>query len=109
MLEDKWKGRHNFSKSMGCNKTVLREATAIQVFSRNKHKSQINNLIYHFKEVDKEQTNLGQQREGTNIYQRGNEQNRVLNRNRIEKTTEIKSWFLKIYKIDKPWPWLTKK
>ena len=52
---------------MGCNKTVLREAIAIQVFSRNKHKSQINNLIYHFKEVDKEQTNLGQQREGTNI------------------------------------------
>ena len=63
---------------MGCNKAALREVIAIQVFSRNKHKSQINNLIDHFKEVEKEQTHLGQQREGTNIYQRGNEQNRDL-------------------------------
>ena len=63
---------------MGCNKAALREVIAIQVFSRNKHKSQINNLIDHFKEVEKEQTHLGQQREGANTYQRGNEQNRDL-------------------------------
>ena len=65
---------------MGCNKAVLREVIAVQVFSGNKHKHQINNLIYHFKEVEKEQTNLGQQREGTNIDHRGNEQNRDLKR-----------------------------
>ena len=42
-------------KSMGCSKSNLRgKFIAIQAFFKKQEKSQINNLTYHLKELEKE-------------------------------------------------------
>ena len=52
---DKWQWKHNHKKSMGCTKAGIRgKFIEIQAFLKKQEKSQINNLTYHLKELEKE-------------------------------------------------------
>ena len=58
--------------------------TAIQAFLKKEEKSEVNNLIYHLKELEKEeQTNPGEWKEGNHKDQRENKSTRF--KKKIEK------------------------
>lgn len=69
-------------------------------------RSQINNLILHLKDLEKEQTEP-KLAEEKNIRA---ETNKIENRNLTEKVNQTKSWFFeKVNKIDKPLARLSRK
>ena len=83
----------------------------IQGFLRKEEKSQINNLTYHLKELEKEKQTkktpkVSRRKEIIKIWEEINRNSRN-NRKKISKT---KSWFFeKVNKTDKPLARLTKK
>ena len=53
---DKWKGKHDDPKPMGCSKAVVRvKLTATQAYLRNQKKSRPTSLSLHLKQGEKEQ------------------------------------------------------
>ena len=56
LLENTETWKHNFPKSMGCRKAVQkRKFIKIKGNFKKQEKSQIKNLIYHLKELEKEE------------------------------------------------------
>ena len=56
MHRNEWKWKHNNPNSVGHYKTVLRgEFIAIQAYLKKQEKNQINNLILHLKQLEKEE------------------------------------------------------
>ena len=54
ILQDKWQWKHNHSNLWGTIKAVLRgKFIDIKSFLEKEEKSQINNLSYHLKELEK--------------------------------------------------------
>lgn len=51
---DKWKGKHNIQKLMGCSKQSLKRKVHTNKHIKNQERSQVNNLTLHFKEPEKE-------------------------------------------------------
>ena len=88
-------------------KAVLRgKFIAIQSYLRKQEKSQINNLILHLKQLEKEE----QSSRRKEIIKIRAEINEIETKKRITKINETKSWFLeKTNKIDKPLARLIKK
>ena len=89
-------------------KAILRgKSTSIQSYLRKQEKSQINNLLLHLKQLEKE----GQAK--PKVSKERNHKHRSRNKIEMKKTIEInetKSWFFeKIDKIDKSLARLTKK
>ena len=97
---------------MGCRKAVLRgKFVAIQAFLKKEEKSQINNLAYHLKELEKgEQTKPKVSRRKETIKIR-----EEINTTEIQKTIEKKInktkslFFEKVNQTDKPLARLTRK
>ena len=91
-------------------KAVLRgKFTAIQASLKTQETSQINNLILHLKQLEKEQKNpkVSRRKEIIKIRSGINEKEM---KETIAKINKIKSWFFeKINKIDKPLARLRKK
>ena len=96
---------------MGCRKAVLRgKFIAVQAYLKKQQTSQINNLILHLKELEKEEQTkpkVSRRKEIIKIRAEINEIEAKKTRVKINKT---KSWFFeKINKTDKPLARLTKK
>ena len=95
---------------MGYSKAVLGgKLIVIQSFLKKQENSQINNLTYHLKESEKEQTKpkVSRRKEIIKIRE---DINKIEIKKTIEKINKTKSWFFeKINKIDKPLARLTKK
>ena len=76
--------------------------------SKKQEKSQINNIIYHLKELEKEEQNLVSRRK--EILKIREEINKIEIKKTIEKINKTKSWFFKrLNNINKPLARLTKK
>ena len=89
-------------------KQFLGTFIAIQAFLCKEVKSQIDHLIYHLKELEKEQRKpkVSRRKEIIKIREEINK----IEIQKIEKINKIKSWFFeKVNKIDKPLARLTKK
>ena len=85
-------------------KAVLRgKFIAIQAYLKKQEKSQVNNLTFHLKELEKEeQTKLKVSRRKEIIKIRA-EMNEIETKKKITKFNKTKSWFFqKINKIDQP-------
>ena len=59
------------SKTMLCSKSSSKREV-LQAYLKKQEKSQINNLTYYLKELEKEEKAQSQQREGNNKDQSGN-------------------------------------
>ena len=56
MHKNEWKWKHNNPKPVGhCKSSVRGKFRAIQAYLKKQEKSQINNLILHLKQVEKEE------------------------------------------------------
>ena len=92
-------------------KAVLRgKFIAIQSYLRKQEKSQINNLILHPKELEKEEQTKPKISRRKEIIKITADLNEIQTKKTIEKVNETKSWFLeKLNKISKPLARLIKK
>ena len=92
-------------------KAVLRgKFTAIRSYLRKQEKSQINNLILHLKQLEKDKQTKPKVSRRKEIIKIGAEINEIEMKKTIAKINETKSWFFeKINKIHKPLARLTKK
>jgi len=83
---------------------------AIQAYLKKQEKSQINNLILHLKQLEKEKVKNPRVRIGKEILKIRAEINAKETKETLAKINKAKSWFLeKINKIDKPLARLIKK
>ena len=98
----KWQQSYGIQNLQDATKAVLRgEFIAIQADLRKKEKAQINNLMLHLKQLEREQTRtkVSRRREVIKIRVEINE---IQTKKSIEKVNETKSWFSeKINEIDK--------
>ena len=92
-------------------KAVLRgKFIAIQSYLKKQEKSQINNLILHLKEVEKEEQTKPKVSRRKEIINIRAEINEIETKKTIVKMNKTKTWFFgKINKIDKPLARLIKK
>ena len=92
-------------------KAVLRgKFIAIQAYLKKQEKSQINNLILHLKQLEKEEMENPRISRRKEILKIRAEINAKETKETIAKINKAKSWFFeKIYKIDKPLARLIKK
>ena len=92
-------------------KAVLRgKFIAIQAYLKKQEKSQINNLILHLKEPEKEEQTKTKVSRRKEIIKITAEINEIETKKTIAKINKTKSWFFeKIHKIDKPLARLIKK
>ena len=92
----------------GATNTVLRgKFIAIQSFFRKEEKSQINNLTYYLRELEKTKPKVSRGKEIIKISEITNKIDSINNRKKIDQT---KSWdFERVNKIVKPLARLTKK
>ena len=92
-------------------KAVLRgKFIAIQAYLKKQEKSQINNLILHLKEPEKEEQTKPKVSRRKEIIKITAEINEIETKKTIAKINKTKSWFFeKIHKIDKPLARLTEK
>ena len=92
-------------------KAVLRgRFIAIHAYLRKQGKSQINNLILHLKQLEKEEMKNPRVRRRKEIFKTRAEINAKETKQTIAKINKAKSWFVeKINKIDKPLARLIKK
>uniref|UniRef100_A0A8W4FGR7 Uncharacterized protein n=1 Tax=Sus scrofa TaxID=9823 RepID=A0A8W4FGR7_PIG len=91
-------------------KAVLRgKFIVIQAFLR-KEKSQINNLTYHLKELEKEEQTKPKVSRRKDIIKIREEINKIEIKKNRKKINKTKSWFFeRVYKIEKPLASLTKR
>ena len=96
---------------MGHYKAVLREKfIAIQAYLKKQEKSQINNLMLHLKQLEKEEMKNPRVSRRKEIFKIRAEKNAKETKETIAKINKTKSWFFdKINKIDKPLARLIKK
>ena len=92
-------------------KAVLRgKFIAIQSYLKKQETSQINNLILHLKELEKEEQTKPKVSRRKEIIKIRTEKNEIETKKTIAKINKTKSWFFeKINKIDKPLARLIKK
>ena len=92
-------------------KAVLRgKFIAIQAYLKKQEKSQINNLILHLKELEKEEQTKPKVSRSKEIIKMRTEINEIETKKTIAKINKTKSWFFeKINKVDKPLARLIKK
>ena len=92
-------------------KAVLRgKFTAIQSYLKKQEKSQINNLTFHLKQLEKEEQKTSKVSRRKEIIKIRSEINEKQMQETIAKINKNKSWFFeKINKIDKPLARLIKK
>ena len=92
-------------------KAVLRgKFIAIQAYLKKQEKSQINNLILHLKQLEKEEMKNSRVSRRKEILKTRGEINAKETKETIAKINKAKSWFLeKINKIDEPLARLIKK
>ena len=85
-------------------KAVLRgKFLAIQSYLKKQEKSQINNLILHLKQLEKEEQTKPRVSRRKEILKIRLEINEIETKKTIAKISETKSWFFeKVNKIDKP-------
>ena len=85
-------------------KSVLKgKFIAIQAYLKKQEKSQINNLILHLKQLEKEEQTKPRVSRRKEILKIRLEINEIETKKTIAKISETKSWFFeKVNKIDKP-------
>ena len=67
VLWDKWEWRYNIPKLMGCSITLPRgKYIAVNTYVKKEEKSQISNLTFYFKTLEKEEQTQTKQKEGNN-------------------------------------------
>ena len=89
------KAKQNNPKYMGCIKSSSKSAfIAMQAYLTKQEKSQINNLTFHLKELEKEQTKskVNRRKESIKIKAEANE---IETKKEMENIKETKSWFFK--------------
>ena len=99
-------------KIYGMPQKQLLEGSSQQyrTFSKKEEKSQINNLTYHLKELEKEEQTKPKVSRRKEIIKIKEEINKIETQKTIEKINKTKSWFFeKVNKIDKPLARLTKR
>ena len=92
-------------------KAVLRgKFIAIQAYLKKQEKSQVNNLILHLKQLEKEEQTKPKVSRRKEIMKIRVEINEIETKKTVAKINKTKSWFFeKINKIDKPLATLIKK
>ena len=92
-------------------KAVLRgKFIAIQSSLKKQENSQINNLMFHLKQLEKEEQTKPKLSRRKEIIKIRAERNEIETKTKITKINKTKSWFFeKINKIDKPLSRLIKK
>ena len=89
------KAKQNDPKYMGCIKSSSKSAfIAMQSYLNKQEKSQINNLTFHLKELEKEQTKSKVNRRKEIIKIKA-EVNEIETKKEMENINETKSWFFK--------------
>ena len=96
---------------MGCSKSSSkREVYSIQSYLRKQEISQVNKLILHLKQLEKEEQKIPKVSGRKEIINIGSEINEKETKETVAKINKIKSWFFeKINKTDKPLARLIKK
>ena len=90
--------------------TLRRKFIAIQDYLKKQEKSQINNVMLHLKELEKEEQTKPKVSRRKEIIKIRPEINKIETKKTIAKINKTKSWFCeKINKIDKPLARLIKK